>query len=65
MTREVTMRLPFQIFWLLVIAALVGGVWWGLAQREGTAARDQMKPHLSLIHISEPTSLGMLSYAGI
>lgn len=45
MAREVTMRLPFQIFWLLVIAALVGGVWWWFAQREGTAARDQMKPH--------------------
>ena len=38
------MRLPFQLLWLVVIAALVGSGWWWFAEREGTAARDRVKP---------------------
>jgi RND family efflux transporter MFP subunit len=57
--REVTMRLPFQIVWLLAIAAVIAGGWWWFAEREGAAARDKAKPRRAsaTLVLVEPVAL--------
>jgi len=41
------MRLPYQIFWLLAIAATVTTGWWWFSERDGAAARDEVKSRRS------------------
>lgn len=53
------MRLPFQILWLVAIAAMVGSGWWWFAEQEGAVARDKAKPRRAkaTLVIVEPVKL--------
>ncbi len=53
------MRLPFQILWLVAIAALVASGWWWFAEQEGAVARDKAKPRRAkaTLVLVEPVAL--------
>lgn len=53
------MRLPFQILWLVAIAAMVASGWWWFSEREGAAARDKAKPRRAsaTLVLVEPVTL--------
>lgn len=53
------MRLPYQIFWLLAIAATVTTGWWWFTERDGAAARDEVKSRQSsaILVLVEPIVL--------